>query len=263
MSIDVQRTMDFGGVRRIQNLPNAIATQEPATLGQLNAAIEGLASKDNVRVATQGNIGLSSPGATIDGITMTSGDRVLVKAQTSSPENGLYIWNGAAVTMTRALDASTFDELESATVPVDEGTDAGTVWRQTVVNGVLGTNNVTFIAFGTATPAATPSSAGKVQLATQSEVDAGADTAKVVTPATLANSVYATKKFNANFGDGSATSFVITHNLNTRDVSVEIYRNSGNYDTVLAEVQRTSVNAITILVDTAPASNAFRAQIRA
>ena len=70
MAIDVQRTMDFGGVRRITNLPNGASAQEPATVAQLNAAIEGIAWKDSCRVSTQANVTLSGPGATIDGITM-------------------------------------------------------------------------------------------------------------------------------------------------------------------------------------------------
>lgn len=55
----------------------------------------------------------------------------------------------------------------------------------------------------------------------------------------------------------------MTHNLNTRDVTVEVFRNSGNYDSVLVEVQRTSVNAIAILFDTAPTANAYRVLVRA
>lgn len=87
MAIDVQRTMDFGGVRRITNLPNGASAQEPATVAQLNAAIEGIAWKDSCRVSTQANVTLSGPGATIDGITMTANDRVLVRAQTAGAEN--------------------------------------------------------------------------------------------------------------------------------------------------------------------------------
>ncbi len=262
MTIDVQSSLNFGGARRITNLPNAVADQEPATLAQLKAGIEGLAQKDNVRVATQANISLGTPGAAVDGITMVGGDRVLVKAQTVQTENGIYIWNGASVVMTRALDASTFDKLESALVPVDEGTNAGTVWRQTAVNGVIGTNNVAFVQFGTGSAPATTSSTGSVQLATQSEVDTGTDAAKVITPATLASSIHASKKFNALVGDGSATSYTVTHNLNSRDLIVDVYRNSGNYDTVLVETQRTSVNAVTLMFDTAPTVNAYRVLVR-
>lgn len=263
MALDVQRSLDFGGLRRLLNLPDAASPQEPATLAQLNALVEGLAWKDNARVATQGNTNLAAPGAAIDGITMAANDRVLVRAQTTAAENGLYIWNGAAVAMTRALDASTADELENAVVVVDEGTSAGTSYRQQTVNFVLDTGDVVWGSFGTSAGPASETSAGVVELATQGEVDAGTDTARAVTPAGLAGSAFATRKFNSTIGDGTATSYVVTHNFNTRDVVVEVYRNSGNYDTVLAEVQRTSVNAVTIVVDTALASNAFRVVVRA
>lgn len=261
MSLDVQRSLDFGGARRILNLPDGVGAQEPATVAQLNAAVEGLAWKDSVRVSTQGNLNLASPGASIDGVSMAANDRVAVRLQTAGAENGLYIWNGAAVAMTRSLDMNTAAEVEQAIVTVEEGTNAGTTYRQTVVNVTLGTTALAWATFGTAAGAASTSSAGIIQLATQSETDTGTDAAKAVTPATLAGSVFASKKFAANFGDGSATSYAITHNLNTRDVDVEVYRNSGNFDTVLCEIQRTSVNIVTLVFDSAVASNALRAKI--
>ena len=64
--------------------------------------------------------------------------------------------------------------------------------------------------------------------------------------------VYAT-----SIGDGSNTSYTVTHNLNTRDVNVQLYDNS-SYDTVYADVVRTSVNALTISFGTAPTSNDIR-----
>lgn len=261
--IDVQRTLDFGNSRKIINLPDGTNPQDPATVAQLNAAVEGLAWKDSVRVSTQGNLSLASPGAAIDGITMAANDRVLVRAQTTTTENGIYIWNGAAVAMTRSLDASTFAELEQAVITVEEGTNAGATYRQTAVNGVIGTNAVAFTVFGTSAPAASETVSGTAELATQAETDAGTDDLRIVTPLKLATSAFGTKKFNANVGDGSATSIAVTHNLNTRDVKVEVYRNSGNFDTVLVEVQRTSVNAVTLLFDAAPAANAYRVMIRA
>lgn len=263
MPLDVLRTLDFGSARKIVNLPAPTLAGDAATKAYVDSAVEGLAWKDSCRVATQANTNLASPGATIDGVTMVSGDRVLVRAQTTGAENGVYIWNGAAVAMTRALDANTADELEQAVTTVEEGTSAGATFRQSVVNATLGTTALTWAAFGTSAAAATTSTAGIVQLATLAEVDTGADANKVITPSTLSGSVWATKKFNANIGDGSATSYTVTHNLNTRDVEVEVYRNSGNFDTVLVEVQRTSVNAITLLFDTAPAANAFRVLVRA
>lgn len=263
MAIDVQRTLDLGNARKIINLPNPTAAQDAATKSYVDSAVEGLAWKDSCKVSSQSNINLASPGAAVDGVTMVSGDRVLVRAQTAGAENGIYIWNGAAVAMTRALDASTSDELEQAIASVEEGTSAGVTFRQTVVNATLGTTALSWTSFGAAVPAATTSATGTVILATQSEVDTGTDANKVITPSTLSNSVWSTKKFQANIGDGSATSYVVTHNFNTRDVDTEVYRNSGTFDTVLVEVQRTSLNAVTVVFDTAPTINSFRVLVRA
>lgn len=263
MPLDVQRTLDFGNARRIVNLPNPASAQEPATRAYVDSAVEGLAWKDSCRVATQGNINLSSPGATIDGITMASGDRVLVRAQTTQSQNGIYIWNGAAVAMTRALDANTADELEQATTTVEEGTSGGVTYRQTTINFTLDSGAVAFTVFGSSAGAATETSAGILEIATQAETDAGTADNVAVTPLKLAQSPWANRKHAQNIGDGSATSYQVTHNFNTRDVVVEVYRNSGNFDSVLVEVQRTSVNAVTILFDTAPSANAYRVLVRA
>lgn len=261
MALDVQRTLDFGGVRKITNLPDGTNPQDAATVAQLNAAVEGIAWKDSVRVSTQANLTIASPGAAIDGITMSANDRVLVRAQTLGQENGIYIWNGAAIPMTRSLDTSTANELEQAVTSVEEGTNAGTSYRQTVVNATLGTTPLTWSVFGQAASAASESSAGIVELATQGETDTGTDDLRALTPLKLASSVFASKKHVANVGDGSATSIAITHNLNTRDVDVTVYRNSGNYDEVLVEIQRTSVNSVTLIFDTAPAAAAYRVKV--
>lgn len=83
------------------------------------------------RVSTQAYIDLANAAATIDGVTMVAGDRVLVRHQTSEAENGVYIWNGSGVPMTRAIDADAPDELSQAVIGVTEGTDKGFNFRQT------------------------------------------------------------------------------------------------------------------------------------
>lgn len=249
---------DFQGVSKPVNLPSPTSSGDAVPKSYVDSLVEGLSWKTSCRVATQGNLNLSSPGATIDGVTMTAQDRVLVRAQTAQSANGIYIWNGAASPMTRALDASTFDELEQAVVTVQEGTSAGSSYRQTQVNGTLESSNIIWDPFGTIAPPASETTSGIAEIATQAETDAGTDDSRIVTPAKLANWSGRLRKVAANIGDGSATSYAVTHNLNTRDVIVRVFPNSGQYDDVEVDVQRTSVNAATLVFATAPAANAYR-----
>ena len=250
--------IDLQSASKVINVPTPTAAGDAVPKSYVDSAVEGLAWKDSARVGTQSNINLSSPGATIDGVTMASQDRVLVRNQSTQSQNGIYVWNGAATALTRSLDASTFAELEQAIITVEEGTDAGTTWRQTQINGVIDTNNVIFSSFAAAAPAASETTAGIAEIATQAEVDAGTDDARIITPLKLATWSGRIRKYAASFGDGSATSYVITHNFNTRDVTVVVFPNSGTYDNVEVDVGRTSVNEVTLVFATAPASNAYR-----
>lgn len=257
MSKQVLSDLDFNNAARIVNLPDPTLAQHPATKAYVDSAVEGLAWKDSVRVASNANLTITGPGATIDGVTMSANDRVLLKDQTTASQNGLYIWNGAAVSMTRAADANTFAELEQAVVTVEEGTSAGASFRQTAVNGTIDSTSVTWTSFGTSAAAATETTAGVLEIATQSETDAGTDDLRAITALKLNNWSGRKRKATATFGDGSATSFNIDHNFNTRDVQVEVYRNSGNYDSVLCDVTRPSVNRVTLTFAAAPAASAF------
>lgn len=249
------------GGAKVTGLPTASSAGEAVPFEQFNAAVEGISWKQSCRVATQSNIDLSSPGATIDGVTMSNGDRVLVRAQTLPQFNGIYTWTGAATSMTRTLDASTFDELEQAVTSVEEGTDENTTWRQSEVNGVLETDPLTWSAFGTSAPAASETTPGLIEIATQGEVDAGTDAVRAVTPQTLAGWSGRKLKYSANVGDGVETQYTLTHNLNSRDVTCQVYTNSGNYDTVECDVERMTVNTVRLTFSVAPASNAYRAVV--
>ena len=69
-----------------------------------------------------------------------------------------------------------------------------------------------------------------------------------------------TRKHSSNVGNGSSTQFSITHNLNTRDVSVQVYDNA-TFDTVDVDVVRTDVNTVTLTFSTAPSINSYRALV--
>ena len=61
---------------------------------------------------------------------------------------------------------------------------------------------------------------------------------------------------NKVIGDGASTSFTVTHNFGTRAVIVQVF-DSSSYDTVIADVVRTTTDSVTVSFSVAPASNAF------
>jgi len=81
-----------------------VNAQDAATKAYVDLVAQGLKPHANTRVATSGNIDLTSAPATIDGVSLSNGDRVLVWKQTDDTENGVYVWNGAGSAMTRADD---------------------------------------------------------------------------------------------------------------------------------------------------------------
>lgn len=79
-------------------------------------------TKNSVKAATTANITLSGT-QTIDGVSVVAGDRVLVKNQSTTSNNGIYL--ASATAWTRALDAETASEIAGGTVYVDQGTANG------------------------------------------------------------------------------------------------------------------------------------------
>lgn len=65
-------------------------------------------------------------------------------------------------------------------------------------------------------------------------------------------------KYAANIGDGAATSYVVTHNLNTQDVEVFVRESASPFAQVLVDIEITSVNTITLKFAVAPTSNQYR-----
>ena len=97
---------------------------------------------------------------------------------------------------------------------------------------------------------------GAVELATTAEVITGTDTVRAVTPAGV-EAHYDSKNFAGDVGDGSATSYAITHSLETLDVIVQVYEKSSGA-TVFTDVERTDTDTVTLIFASAPAANAYR-----
>lgn len=103
--------------------------------------------KKSARVVATSNINLTSAPATIDGVTMVAGDRVLCTGQTSAWRNGIWVWDAVSTAMVRATDADIDSEITAGLlVYVEEGTaNADTNWKLTTDNPiVVDTTNLTF-----------------------------------------------------------------------------------------------------------------------
>jgi hypothetical protein len=115
---------------------------------EIAAASEGLNVHAAVKAATTENINLAdASGLVVDGVTINSGDRVLVRAQTTRSQNGIYVSNGVA--LTRAADYDSVPEISTGDfVFVDQGTlYANTGWVQQDAVVTVGTDSIDFAQF--------------------------------------------------------------------------------------------------------------------
>ena len=71
----------------------------------------------------------------------------------------------------------------------------------------------------------------------------------------------ATTKVSASIGDGSATSIVVTHNLNTRDLSVSLFEVAAPYAQVFTDVELTTADTLTLAFSVAPSASQYRVVI--
>ncbi|WP_395660827.1 hypothetical protein [Aestuariivirga sp.] len=133
--------------RKITGLGDPVSSQDAATKNYVDLAVQGLDPKQSVRAASTANIATLSGTMTIDGVALVAEDRVLVKDQTSSAQNGVYVV--AASTWARAADMDAWGELVSAYLFVEQGTVNADMGFLCTVDpgGTLGTTSVSFVQF--------------------------------------------------------------------------------------------------------------------
>ncbi len=171
LTIAGSQTVDAGG-NKILNVGTPVASTDAANKGYVDAVKQALDIKDSVRVATTANIastynnGTSGVGATItadangaislDDVSPTTGDRILVKNQTDTTENGIYtvttVGDGSnPFVLTRAIDNdSSADMTGGVFCFVEEGTvsaDAGFVLSNVTGSATIGTTGLGFTQF--------------------------------------------------------------------------------------------------------------------
>lgn len=137
------------GNNRITSLADPSASTDAATKAYVDGLIQGFDWKQSVRVATTTAGTLSSSfanGQVVDGVTLVTGDRILIKNQTNAAENGIYVVNSTGAP-TRAADADASADMTSGvTAFISEGTTNGnSAWSITTDDVItLGTTEITF-----------------------------------------------------------------------------------------------------------------------
>lgn len=147
---------------------------------------------------------------------------------------------------------------ENAGIEVERGTATNVKirWNEDDDKWQFTNDGSTYTNLTGAEPDASETVKGIVELATTAEATTGTDTARAVTPAGLA-AFGAARSFATSIGDGSATSYTVTHNLGTKDVIVQLYDVS-TFDTVYADVKRNANNTVLVEFTSAPSSNDIR-----
>jgi hypothetical protein len=272
-------SVSMGGFN-ITSLADPTSAQMAATKNYVDTVAQGLSVKPSVLVATAAALpantatsstltGTASGVLTVDGLALSAvGQRVLVQNEATAANNGIYTVttvgsSSAAYVLTRAADMSTGSEVPGAFVFVEQGTanaNSGFVVSTGAGPYTLGTTSIGFTQFSGAGEIV--AGAGLVKSGnTIGVVSTGLPVSSGGTGATTAagakTSLGFTTKYAQTFGDGSTTSYTITHSLNTQDVHVTVFDTTA-YGEIECDIAHTTVNTVTLGFSVAPASNAYR-----
>lgn len=233
-------TLDVNGFRAI-NLADGVSPQDAVTRAQLDAAIQGFAWKAPCRAAAAVPVTLYGL-QTIDGVALVDGDRVLVQGQSNRAENGIY--RATSGTWARATDFDAASEIVGAAVFVSEGATRGNQqWKMTTAGPItLGTTPLVWEQVG----GGQSYTAGKGITLTGNVI--AVDTGVVA------------RTVSATIGDGTASTFTVTHYLNTQDVAVSV-REVGTNIGVIADWVANSVDTVQITFGRAPTAGLYRVTV--
>ncbi len=138
--------------QKITGLADPTADADAANKGYVDGVAQGLDVKDSVVATTTANGTLSTAfanGQSIDGVTLQTGDRILIKNQTTASQNGIYNVNASGAP-SRTTDMATGANAAGAFVFVEQGTinaENGFTCTSDTGSAVVGTNNLTFAQF--------------------------------------------------------------------------------------------------------------------
>ena len=244
--------------QKITNLLTPVLGTDAANKQYVDDSVAGLSWKNEVRLASTTNGALASAfanGSTVDAVVLVTGDRLLLKDQTTQSENGIYVVQAAGAPV-RATDADTANEINGAAVFVTNGTVSSGLRYVCNTAGTItvGTTAITFVVFG----GGSSYTAGNGLLLSASAFSVVADTGIVVTGVGVKIDVaVVARKVTGTVGNGALTSIAFTHGLSNQWVNTAVYE-VATLSLVECDVVLTDANTTTFNFAVAPTANQFR-----
>jgi hypothetical protein len=254
--------------KKITGLLDPTAAQDAATKAYVDSIASGLDDfKNSVRVATTANGTIATAFANtqvVDGVTLATGDRILLKNQTTASENGIYTVNAAGAP-TRATDMDANGELSVGTlVYVESGTvNGGQQWICNATGAtpwVPGSSTSTWAMFFAVT--STQAGAGLTASGNVLAVGQNANNTIVVNADDITVNRTGTSGSHVavlftTATHASTTSIAITHNLGNQWVVAQVF-DVATGAMVECDVTLTSSTVTTFAFATAPGANSLR-----
>jgi len=283
--IDIAGTLDVTGITTLDanlivagsglstfagevQVPTATADANAPNLGQVKLLIAGVG-------VFQGSYNASTNTPAISGasnVALTQGDYFVVSVAGNDGgyfpnlEPGDFIFANADIVANSTPAVSAYTVVQADANIAGVGTTDGNT-----IKGVSGFNSVSFTASASgwiqlkdrsvAGTVGTASAVSTITTDAQGIVTAASETTIAITASqvtdfcTAVQTCVADNSDSVLIGDGTATSYTITHNYNTRQIAVQTVRTSTPWDTVFMDVERTTVNTITLTTTTALPSN--------
>ena len=274
--------------QRITNVATPTTSTDAANKQYVDSTAQGLSPKPTARAATTAalpantyNNGAAGVGATltanangvltVDSYTPALNDILLIKNEATAANDGLYYVSqlGSAsvpYVLTRHVDMDQATEFGGGFVPVENvGTvNANSLWLCNVANSItVGTTAVVFTQLNAST-ALTQGNGITISGNTISANVLAGGGVLVSSSGLSTDPTVGVRKFAQTFGDGSTTSYTITHGLGTggatngQDVTVSVYQAASPFSEVDCDIAHATVNTVTLAFAVAPTANQYR-----